>query len=98
VVEGRHEDWFDESDVRSQVSVTPSIPLQGEKQPPSSLADDPLTRLWQGAEKRASGAEAVAAIRAARQPEAVARKKGVWRRVLRRDNPHEPPASPQRAP
>jgi hypothetical protein len=36
-------------------------------EPESSLADDPLTLLWQGADERETGAGAVGAIRARRR-------------------------------
>jgi hypothetical protein len=38
-----------------------------DEQPPSNFADDPMTRLWQGADDRDTGHEAVEAIRARRK-------------------------------
>jgi hypothetical protein len=95
VGEGPREDWFDESDVRSQASLVPrSIPLRGEQQPQSSVADNPLTKLWQKAEAQETGADAVEAIRARhREQGPEAGKKGArWRR---RHGEPEPPGSPQ---
>lgn len=81
--EDPREDWFDESDVRSQVPVPPAIPLKGEGGPQSSLADDPLTRIWQRAGGRETGAAAVEAIRARRGNlrGAPAANDAWWRRV-----------------
>lgn len=39
----------------------------GEELPESKLADDPMTRLWQDADDRETGAEAVEAMRARRK-------------------------------
>ena len=66
--EDRPTDRFDESDTRAPDAVPPTIPVSGEREPPSSFTDDPFTRLWQSAEGRESGAEAVEQIRARRQP------------------------------
>jgi hypothetical protein len=95
VGEIHHEDWFDEGDVRSQVPVPPSVLLRGEKEPQSSLADDPMTRLWQDAEERETGADAVEAIRARRRQAAETEEKsGFWHRKRHRD-PHDPRESAQ---
>jgi hypothetical protein len=99
VGEGPREDWFDESDVRSQAPLVPhSIPLRGEQQPQSSLADNPLTKLWQNAEEEAggTGADAIESIRARRREQGPeADKKGArWRR---RHGEPEPPGRPQHA-
>jgi hypothetical protein len=47
-------------------AVTYSSPPRGHKVR-STLAHDPLTLLWQGADERETGAEAVEAIRARRR-------------------------------
>jgi hypothetical protein len=52
------------SGARPREWAPPSPPGQGE---PSSYLNDPMTRLWQDAEDRDTGAEAVEAIRARRQ-------------------------------
>jgi Skp family chaperone for outer membrane proteins len=44
-------------------------------QPESSFATNPMTRLWQNAQDRETGAEAVEAIRARRQQELEAKSK-----------------------
>jgi hypothetical protein len=55
------------------------------EQPESSFANDAMTRLWQNAQDRETGAEAVEAIRARRQQELEAvteRQGGGWQRFL----------------
>jgi hypothetical protein len=51
-------------DVSRDDQAQDAIPL-GEE--PSSYTDDPMTRLWQDADDRETGAEAVEAIRARRK-------------------------------
>jgi hypothetical protein len=65
-VVARHEDWFDESDVCSQIRVPFSVPLQGETEQSADRAPDRMTRLWQNAGDRETGAEAIEAIEAIR--------------------------------
>lgn len=60
----RHEDWFDESDVCSQIRVPFSAPLRDDTERSSNPVPNPMTRLWQNAGDRQTGAEAVEAIRA----------------------------------
>jgi hypothetical protein len=43
------------------------VAVDGQKQPESSYANNAMTRLWQNAQDRETGAEAVLAIRARRQ-------------------------------
>jgi hypothetical protein len=76
--------------------VPHSIPLRGEQQPQSSVADNPLTKLWQKAEAQGTGADAVEAIRARnREQGPEADEKGA--RWSRRHGEPEPPGSPQHA-
>jgi hypothetical protein len=89
VGDGPGEDWSDERDVRSKAPLSRATPLHGDKEPQSSLTNDPMTRLWQTADGRETGAEAVQAIRARRRnlrgrPE----EKGRWWRRIWRGHLH----------
>jgi hypothetical protein len=58
---------------------------EGSERGESRFANDAMARLWQNAQDRETGAEAVAAIRAGRlEPETVAKGQGGrWLRFLR---------------
>lgn len=62
------------------LTLLPLPAAKAEEQPSSNFANDPLTRLWQGADDRGTGAEAVEALRAQRRLEAPAEKKRSRRR------------------
>lgn len=76
------ENGIDQSDGRPQEPVTP-IPLRGAEQPHSTFTDDPLARLWQDADGRETGAEAIEAIRARQKALGQASKDGRRRRGRR---------------
>jgi len=82
VADGHGEDRIDESDGRPQEPVTP-IALPDAKQPHSNFTDDPLARLWQDADDRQTGAEAIEAIRARQKASDQASKDGRRRRGRR---------------
>lgn len=84
------EDRIDDAEAGSQ-EPPPSIPLPGDAQPQSNFADHPMTRLWQDADDRETGAEAIEALRARRQHEA--QTKG--RRRRNRDGRDLPGSSQQ---
>jgi len=61
------------------------VAVDGQKQPESSYANNAMTRLWQNAQDRETGAEAVVAIRARRQQLESGTEKGArGRRLFRR--------------
>jgi hypothetical protein len=78
---GTSDDWFDDGEAGWQAAAERRLEFSG-LPPGPSLADDPLTRLWQDAEPSPeTGAAAVAALRETRKRhEAEAAPKRRWRR------------------
>jgi hypothetical protein len=62
------------------------VAVGSQEQPESRFAKDTMARLWQDAQDRETGADAVAAVRARRQQELEAKtvkRSGHWARFLR---------------